>query len=174
MHRLRIQLLIIAGVVVAGDVLTKQLALSFLPPAGIPHEVVGDVVRFTLAFNRGAAFGMHVGGWSRLVFSAFAVGMVAVLLVAVGRVTGPVQRLVTAMGLVAGGALGNLIDRVRWDRGVVDFIDIGLGTTRFWVFNLADSAITLGAILLLWPTSHEVPAATAHGSPAGSADAGTT
>jgi signal peptidase II len=53
-----------------------------------------------------------------------------------------------ALALVAGGAAGNLIDRLRWDRGVVDFIDVGLGNTRFYIFNVADAAITVGAILL--------------------------
>lgn len=157
MSRLRTQLLLIAAVVVAADLVTKRLALAYLPPTGIPLGVVGDYLRFTLAFNRGAAFGMHVGGWSRAVFSLFAVGMVAVLLVAAGRLTGPVQRPLGAMGLVAGGAIGNLVDRLRWDRGVVDFIDVGVGATRFWTFNLADSAITLGAILLLWPAGERAP-----------------
>ncbi len=158
MSRIRTQLLLIAAVVVAADLVTKRLALAYLPPTGIPLEVVSDYLRFTLAFNRGAAFGMHVGGWSRVVFSVFAVGMVIVLLVAAGRLTGPVQRLTGAMGLVAGGAIGNLVDRLRWDRGVVDFIDVGVGATRFWTFNLADSAITLGAVLLLWPAADRAPA----------------
>ncbi|MBI3789997.1 MAG: signal peptidase II [Gemmatimonadetes bacterium] len=158
MSRQRLQLAIIAAIVVAGDILSKRLAVAYLPPSGIPHEVVGEYLRFTLAFNRGAAFGMHVGGWSRVVFSAFALAMVAVLLYAAGRVASHAQRLIAAMGLVAGGALGNLLDRIRWDRGVVDFIDVGVGLSRFWVFNLADSAITVGAILLLWPTPAEHPA----------------
>jgi signal peptidase II len=158
MQRPRTQLAIIAAIVVAGDILSKRLAVAYLPPSGIPHEVIGDYLRFTLAFNRGAAFGMHVGGWSRIVFSVFAIAMVSVLLYSAGRVSAQAQRVVAAMGLVAGGALGNLLDRVRWDRGVVDFIDVGLGMSRFWVFNLADSAITLGAILLLWPSSAEQPA----------------
>jgi signal peptidase II len=58
-----------------------------------------------------------------------------------------------ALGLVCGGAIGNLIDRLRWAHGVVDFIDVGLGPRRFWVFNLADSAVSVGAVflvLLLW------------------------
>jgi signal peptidase II len=147
----------IAATVVAGDILSKRLAFEYLAPAGIPHPVIGDLLRFTLAFNKGAAFGMHVGGWSRIVFSAFAVAMVGVLLYAAGRVPANAQRLVAAMGLVAGGALGNLLDRIRWDRGVVDFIDVGLGASRFWVFNVADSAITIGAILLLWPSPEEAP-----------------
>ena len=60
MYPLRIQLAAVAAVVVAGDVLTKQVALSSLPAAGMPVEVIGEAVRFTLAFNKGAAFGMHV------------------------------------------------------------------------------------------------------------------
>ena len=57
------------------------------------------------------------------------------------------------MGLARGGAAGNLIDRIRSPRGVVDFIDIGIGAVRFWTFNVADAGITVGAILLaltLW------------------------
>ena len=151
MNPLRIQLAAVAAVVVAGDVLTKQVALSSLPAAGMPVEVIGEAVRFTLAFNKGAAFGMHVGGWSRVIFSVIALGMVGALWVIGGRMHPPATRMITAMGLVSGGAIGNLIDRLRWDRGVVDFIDIGVSAWRFWTFNLADTAITIGAILLLWP-----------------------
>jgi signal peptidase II len=55
--------------------------------------------------------------------------------------------------IVIGGALGNLLDRIRQRDGVVDFIDVGLGNTRFWTFNVADSAVTIGAaclVLALW------------------------
>ena len=162
--RHRTQLAMIAAIVIAGDILTKRLAVSFLPPSGVPMNVAGDWVRFTLAFNRGAAFGMHVGGWSRVVFTVFALVMVAVLVVSAGRIRDHAPRIITAMGLVAGGALGNMIDRLRWDRGVVDFIDVGVGASRFWVFNLADSAITLGAILLLWPAAHDRSTASADSS----------
>jgi signal peptidase II len=61
--------------------------------------------------------------------------------------------LVTGLALVTGGALGNLYDRVMSARGVVDFIDVGIGATRFWTFNIADVGISAGAILLaasLW------------------------
>jgi signal peptidase II len=54
-----------------------------------------------------------------------------------------------ALGLVCGGALGNLVDRLRWTNGVVDFIDVGIGVHRFWVFNVADSAVSVGAVLLV-------------------------
>ena len=161
MNPLRLQLAAVAAVVVAGDVLTKQVALASLPSVGMPVEVLGDAVRFTLAFNKGAAFGMHVGGWSRVIFSVIACGMVGALWVIAGRLHAPATRMVIAMGLVCGGALGNLIDRLRWDRGVVDFVDIGVDAWRFWTFNLADSAITIGAILLLLPTADQQPVAKA-------------
>ena len=54
-----------------------------------------------------------------------------------------------ALGLICGGAIGNLIDRLRWSQGVVDFVDVGIGEHRFWVFNVADSAVSVGAILLV-------------------------
>jgi signal peptidase II len=60
-----------------------------------------------------------------------------------------------ALALASGGATGNLIDRIREPRGVVDFIDIGVGTVRFWTFNVADSAVTIGALLLAWVLWHE-------------------
>lgn len=118
-----------------------------------PQEVIGDVVRFTLAYNPGAAFGMYFGPASRGIF----IGLTVVALVALWfmyRSTPPDQRVqVAALGLVAGGALGNLADRFRGSGGVVDFIDVGVGTTRFWTFNIADAGITIGAIILaltLW------------------------
>lgn len=161
MNPLRLQLAAVAAIVVAGDVLTKQVALASLPAVGMPVEVLGEAVRFTLAFNKGAAFGMHVGGWSRVIFSVIAFGMVGALWVVAGRLHAPATRMVIAMGLVSGGAIGNLIDRLRWDRGVVDFVDIGMDAWRFWTFNLADSAITVGAILLLLPGTEPRPAAVA-------------
>ena len=74
--------------------------------------------------------------------------------------TGPAQRAgdrmrVLALGLAWGGAAGNLIDRFRSPHGVVDFIDIGVGDVRFWTFNVADSAVTVGALVLAWSLSRE-------------------
>jgi signal peptidase II len=62
---------------------------------------------------------------------------------------------IVALALAFGGAAGNLIDRFRSPAGVVDFIDIGIGDTRFWTFNIADSAVTIGALLLAWSLSRE-------------------
>jgi signal peptidase II len=112
-----------------------------------PHEVVGDMVRFTLGYNPGAAFGMYVGAASRAVFTVLAL----LALGALGfmyRATPAHRRTeVAGLALIAGGAVGNLIDRI-WLGKVVDFIDVGIGTTRFWTFNIADAGITIGALLL--------------------------
>jgi len=110
-------------------------------------------VRFTLAYNPGAAFSMSVGDYSRYIFGTFAV-VAIIILWRLYRVSAPgdVMR-VLALGLATGGAAGNLLDRFRVPRGVVDFIDIGVGDVRFWTFNVADSAVTVGALMLafvLW------------------------
>lgn len=138
--------------VVALDVVTKILAASKLP-LHVPKQIIGNVVRFTLAFNPGAAFSMSVGENSRYIFGAFAV-VALVILWRLYRTSKPGDTArVLALGLAWGGAAGNLIDRFREPRGVVDFIDIGVGDVRFWTFNVADSAVTIGALLLalvLW------------------------
>ena len=121
-----------------------------------PREVMGDVVRFTLAYNPGAAFGIDVGPGSRIIFIALTL-VALVALFFMYRSTPPDRRVqLAALALITGGAIGNLLDRLRGAPGVVDFIDVGLGTNRFWTFNLADAGITIGAILLaltLWAES---------------------
>ena len=135
------------------DCTTKQLAVEHLTPPHVPHEVVGDWVRLTLAYNPGIAFSLHVGEHSRWVFSALTVGALALLWQLYRQAAARDVRRVVAVGLLWGGAFGNLLDRLRSERGVVDFIDIGAGSVRFWTFNLADVAVTVGAALLaaaLW------------------------
>jgi len=144
---------------VALDLVTKLAAERYLPPRYVPHRVIGDVVRFTLAYNPGAAFSMSLGQYSRFIFGAFAI-VALVVLWRLYRMTGRGIRAgdrmrVFALGLAWGGAAGNLIDRFRSPQGVVDFIDIGFGDVRFWTFNVADSAVTIGAIALAWSLSRE-------------------
>jgi signal peptidase II len=144
-----------AAVVVVADVFTKWLAVRFLSPPHVPHRVIGDVVRLTLAYNPGAAFSMHLGPYSRYIFGAFAL-IALVVLWNLYRRANPSERLLSfALGLAWGGAAGNLIDRVRSGRGVVDFIDIGVDAWRFWTFNVADSAVTVGAVILAWLLARE-------------------
>ncbi len=138
------------GGIVVTDVITKLIAVTLLPPQHVPREVVGDWVRFTLVFNRGAAFGLNLGVWSRGIFLALTV----VALIVLGRLyvgTRPSDRLrIVALGLVCGGAVGNLIDRVRSPLGVVDFLDVGFREWRWPTFNVADIAVSIGALMLAW------------------------
>lgn len=137
-------------VVVALDVTTKSLAVTYLVPEHVSRAVVGDWVQLTLAYNPGASFGIDVGPYSRIVFSGLAL-LALVILAQLYRATAPADRpRATALALVCAGALGNMLDRVRSSRGVVDFIDLGIRDARFYTFNVADVAITTGAILLAW------------------------
>lgn len=139
-----------AVVVILLDFVSKRLAERLLFPPHVPHEIIGDVVRFTLAYNPGAAFSMSLGPYSRYIFGAFAL-VALVVLWKLYRESRDIERMkVLGLGLAWGGAAGNLIDRLRSRLGVVDFIDIGVGSTRFWTFNIADSAVTVGAVMLGW------------------------
>ena len=136
--------------VTAIDVVTKGFAERTLAPQRIPHDVYGDVVRLTLVYNPGAAFGLHLGSQSRWIFT----GLTLVALVILGRLYRATTRgdapRTLALALVCAGALGNLLDRLRSDLGVVDFLDVGIGDARWPTFNVADMAVSVGAVLLAW------------------------
>lgn len=136
------------------DVVTKRLAEQHLHEH-VPVPVAGDFVRFTLAYNPGAAFSMNLGPFSRYIFGLFAL-IALVVLWRLYRQTRPMDALLPlGLGLAWGGAAGNLVDRIRSPRGVVDFIDIGTSAWRFWTFNVADSGVTVGAVILAWFLSRE-------------------
>jgi len=143
----------ITGVsVVVVDFLTKMTAESvLLRTAGMP--VLGDWFQLRLVYNSGAAFGLDVGPYSRWIFLAVAlVAVVALYRMSLSTPSGDTFRLMS-LALVSGGALGNLIDRIRNPQGVVDFLDMGFGVHRWPTFNVADMAISLGAFALaisLW------------------------
>jgi signal peptidase II len=140
---------LVAGVVIT-DVITKLMAVTSLVPRHVPREVFGEWVRLTLVFNRGAAFGLHLGPWSRGIFLVLTI-VALVILGQLYRATRPVDRIrLVALGLVCGGAIGNLIDRIRSPLGVVDFLDIGFRDWRWPTFNVADIAVSCGALLLAW------------------------
>ncbi|MFN5599714.1 signal peptidase II [Gemmatimonas sp.] len=144
---------IIVLVTVALDFLTKAWAVEQLVPRHMPHRIIGDVLRFTLAFNPGAAFGMHLGPGSRWIFAALSVVIVVVLMRATADLTRVSKVASLGVPVIVGGAIGNLLDRIRLREGVVDFIDIGVGAARFWTFNVADTAVTIGAaclVIALW------------------------
>ncbi|HEX7049029.1 MAG TPA: signal peptidase II [Longimicrobiales bacterium] len=138
--------------IVALDFLTKRLIQQHF------HlyeqvEVIGEYLRLTFIYNPGAAFGIHLGPYSRTIFLVLSV-VALVALAAMYWATPAWDRVrLTAISLICAGALGNLVDRVRSHRGVVDFLDVGIGNLRWPVFNVADVAVTMGAIFLalsLW------------------------
>ncbi|MFN2398259.1 MAG: signal peptidase II [Gemmatimonadaceae bacterium] len=139
-----------ATCVVLLDIVTKWMAVQSLMPRGLPREVFGEWARLTLVYNRGAAFGLDLGPYSRWIFLVLTL-VALVILGRLYRATVPGdRRRVLALSLVCGGAVGNLIDRVRSPLGVVDFLDIGVGAVRWPTFNVADIAVTIGAVLLAW------------------------
>jgi signal peptidase II len=139
----------LASILVLSDCATKRMVETGLAEHA-SRDVVGDVVRFTLAYNQGAAFSTQFGPFERWVLIALALGILFVLARVYRAVAHRGVVPVVALALVAGGAVGNLLDRIRSARGVVDFIDVGVGDTRFWVFNLADVGVSVGAALLVW------------------------
>jgi signal peptidase II len=148
----------VVGVVLA-DIVTKAIAVYALQPRGFPHPLIGEWVRLTLVYNPGAAFGLSVGSWSRVFFIALTCVAVPVLW-RLYKATRPFDNArVLALALVMAGALGNVIDRLRSADGVVDFLDIGIGAMRWPTFNIADIAVTTGAILLSVVLWREEPAA---------------
>ena len=161
----------VALIILAADIVTKRLAVAHLVPGVPSHEIFGGLARLTLGYNTGAAFGMHLGAASRVVFTLLAIAILAVLW-RLYRETPPGHTMrAFSLACVMAGALGNLIDRLRWSRGVVDFIDVGIGAHRFWIFNVADSAVSVGAVLLAWELLRERPTRESAAAPAPAAAA---
>lgn len=136
--------------VVLLDVISKQVAVALLAQSGTPHIVVGDVLRFSLVYNPGAAFGLYLGGFSRWIFMALTFGALIILWRLYKQTASDELLRVLAISMVSAGAIGNLIDRIASERGVVDFIDVGVGMHRWPTFNIADMAVSGGAFLLAW------------------------
>jgi signal peptidase II len=145
--------------VVLLDVVTKWLAVQHLQDYFGHVRVAGEWLRLTLVYNPGAAFGLHLGPYSRWIFTALTVGALGILwrLLTATR-PGDTAR-VLAIALVTSGAIGNLLDRLRSSQGVVDFIDVGIGERRWPTFNVADMAVSGGAFLLAWVLWREERAA---------------
>ncbi|MDH3614398.1 MAG: signal peptidase II [Gammaproteobacteria bacterium] len=141
--------LVIALAVIVADQLTKWAIVEWVPLYGkVP---LNDFINLTHQQNTGAAFSFLAGasGWQRWFFVVLATGVSGVITVWLWRVRteGPVI-LAGGLALVLGGAVGNLIDRARFGY-VTDFIQVWFGDWAFPSFNVADSAITVGAVLLI-------------------------
>ena len=135
-------------VVMILDFITKRWALAALAD-GHRGELLGGLIPLHLAFNKGAAFGISIGDDSRWFFVPVTIIALVLLTVLLKQAAERDYLRMSAIAFVVSGAVGNLYDRVRWSRGVVDFIGpIDLGFWDFPIFNVADMAITCGAILL--------------------------
>jgi len=141
--------LIVSIIVIVLDQVTKYIAIGALEPYA-PHAVIPGFLNWTLAFNSGAAFSFlnNAGGWQRWLFSALAIAVCFVLTVWLRRLGRGEWRTALPLALVIGGALGNLIDRVRFGH-VTDFIEVYYRQWSWPAFNVADSAISVGAVLLI-------------------------
>jgi signal peptidase II len=140
----------LASLLVLADCSTKRVVEATVSLHAAPKPLIADVVRVTLAYNPGAAFSTQFGPYQRWVL----IGVAVAMLIALAWWYRPAARTgrvaIVGLALVAGGAVGNLLDRVISNRGVVDFLDLGVGATRFFVCNLADAGISVGAALLLY------------------------
>jgi signal peptidase II len=112
-----------------------------------PFQLIGSYLQIIRGENRGGLFGMVQG--SAPLLALLSVGVILALVIYHERERLPrVSPLTVGVGLLIGGAIGNLIDRVAFGY-VLDFIDVGVGSLRFWTFNIADAGISLGIVILL-------------------------
>jgi signal peptidase II len=141
--------LIVSFLVIDLDQITKAVVRHTLVPY-MPHEVIPRVLNWTLAFNRGAAFSFLAdsSGWQTWLFGGLAVVVCIGLVVWLARISRRDWRTALPVALIVGGALGNLIDRLIHGQ-VTDFIQVYWRAWSFPAFNIADSAITVGAVLLI-------------------------
>ena len=134
----------IAVAVVIVDQLSKAWLVANVQPGGA-IEIVGDWLRLIHGRNDGGLFGLF--GGSAAVLAIASLGVIG-LIVAYHARSKPNVVLSIALGLLLGGAIGNLIDRIRFGY-VIDFVDAGIGNLRFYTFNVADSAISVAILLLI-------------------------
>src|SRR5215212_4318637 len=115
---------------VLADCSSKDLVVERFGPPHVPHEIIDGVVRFTLAYNPDAAMGLSLGPFSRIGFALAALIGIGAIVTVYRRTPALHTWHIIALALIGGGAAGNLLDRLRSTRGVVDFIDVGIGAHR--------------------------------------------
>jgi signal peptidase II len=140
-------ILIYAGLIIALDQLSKYLVTTFLPLGGAWSPFPGEnpVFQIIYTYNTGVAFGLFKDLGP--VFVVMALIIIGVIVVYSRKLRNDQRLTCLALGLMLGGALGNVSDRIRLGH-VIDFIDVGVGATRWYTSNLADIVIVLGVILL--------------------------
>jgi len=141
--------LLTAVLVMILDQLSKAAVLAHFAGRALgDHETITSFFNLALTYNRGISFGLFNGGTglNSVIFSLAAAAIVAVLVFWLSRVESPF--LAVAIGLIIGGAIGNVIDRIRLG-AVVDFLDFHVGSLHWPAFNVADSAICIGVAAML-------------------------
>jgi signal peptidase II len=133
----------LAALVVLVDQVAKALIIRSLAP-GQSVDIVGDLVRLVFGQNSGALFGLFKD--NALMFGIVSLVVVGLIVAYHARSAASLYLTIT-LGFLLGGAIGNMLDRLRLGF-VVDFVDVGIGPTRFYTFNVADSAISLAILLL--------------------------
>ena len=135
-----------APIVFILDFISKRIVLANETALRSKVQIIGDLVRFIYVRNPGSAMGLFpVGRWALVGISVIA----SIFLVYLYRTTDSRLKIrLGAMAAILGGALGNLVDRIFYGGHVVDFIDVGIGTHRFYTFNVADMGVTVGGTLL--------------------------
>ena len=142
--------LLVSAAVIVLDQLSKAWVLASLPEyTAVP--VIDGFWNWYRSYNTGAAFSFlsDAGGWQKWFFMALAFGVSGLLATWLARTPRREWRTALPFALVIGGALGNVIDRIRFG-AVFDFLDFYVGNWHWPAFNVADSCITVGVVLLLW------------------------
>jgi signal peptidase II len=137
----------LAALVMLADQATKALVRARFAPG--ERVELAPFFNLVFVYNPGAAFSLlsQAGGWQKPLLVAFALGAAALVSVMIARRPGE-RLLCTGLALILGGALGNVVDRLRFGQ-VVDFLDFHAAGWHWPAFNVADSAITVGAVLLI-------------------------
>lgn len=137
----------IAGSVWVADQLSKAWIDANFSRSAAPTEIVGDLVRISVTHNTGGIFGLF--GGSALLLALASLLVIGLIVIYQARQGLRSHWLLTvALGLLLGGALGNLTDRLHWGY-VLDFVDMGIGDLRWYTFNVADAAISTSLVLLI-------------------------
>lgn len=156
--------LILAVIILILDQMTKYWAIDAMRPVGVweipfytPQRIeILPFLDIVMAWNRGVSFGIfnNSGDWNAVILSTLSVAICIALLVWMSKAHSRIVAL--GLGAIVGGALGNVIDRIRFG-AVADFIDIHVMGWHWPAFNLADSAITVGAIVLVLDSLFQRP-----------------
>ena len=148
-----------SGLILAASVFVVDQAAKFWAERALnlyaPVEITG-FFNLTLVYNPGAAFSFlsTAGGWQRWMFSGIALAAITLILFWLSRLPREARLSILSLGLILGGAFGNLVDRLRLGK-VVDFLDFHYAGLHWPAFNVADAAITVGAVCLIIATFTE-------------------